>query len=132
MGSEDHFESREEMPFDLRHTYAIGILTPILLSIELCRENNKFPEWFDKLTMSLHTNIHQKLLEDERKEYNIKLNETIKVLNDHPDTFQGRDKDPRKIFIVKRALKDLEMWLKDRMQEHGLFGSGWSDDEESL
>lgn len=126
------FESSGDMPYDLRQTYAMGLITPILLEIEIYRSKNDFYNWFEKLTMSLHTNINQKLLDVERKEYEKVLEETITVLNNNPSIFSGKDKSPENMYKVKMQLKKLECWLRDKMQQHGLFGVGWSDDEESL
>ena len=132
MGAEDQFSSNPDMPYDLRQTYAMGILTPILISIEMHRTKNEFSQWFDCLTMGLHTNINQKLDEDEKKEYTKIETKTIETLNKHPSVYQGKDKSALQVYEVKIALKQLEMWLKDKMQKRGLFGSGWSDDEDSL
>lgn len=132
MGSDNDYTANPDMPYDLRQTYAMGILTPILLLIEEHRNKNEFMQWYDVMTMSLHTNINQKLDEDERKEYEEVNKRIVEVLNKYPDAFSCRDKTPMHVSIVKQALKDLEMWLKDKMQKHGLFGSGYFDDEDSL
>jgi len=130
--SDDNYTSNPDMPYDLRQTYAMGILTPILLLIEEHRNKNEFMQWYDVMTMSLHTNINQKLDDDERKEYTEINKKTVEVLNKHPNVFSGKDRTPLSVSIVKQALKELEMWLKDKMQSHGLFGSGYFDDEDSL
>jgi hypothetical protein len=129
MGADNSFTANGDMPYDLRQIYAVEILGPILKAIEYHREKSEFLSWYDKLTMSLHTNIYQKLIDSERKEYETLNNETMDVLNKNKDAFCGRDKSPEKIHNVKMALKKLEMWLKQKMQEHGLFGSGFSDDD---
>jgi hypothetical protein len=117
-----------KMLYDLRQVYAVEILRPILVAIEWHREKNEFSQWFEKLTMSLHTNINQKLDGGEKKEYEAILTKTINEINRLRDTFSGHNKDPQKVYQVKIALKELEMWLKGKMEKHGLFGKG---DEES-
>jgi hypothetical protein len=70
-----------DMPYDLRQTYAMYILTPILVKIEEARMGNNFREWYNLLTMSLHTNIYQKLDDEQRKEYDDLNTSILKRLN---------------------------------------------------
>ena len=129
MGAENQFSVNPEMPYDLRQTYANGILTPILLELEILRDKDDFSSMYKKLTMSLYTNLNQKLGLQEREDYQKLLTETISEINKYPDTFRGHDKSTEKVHKIRLVLQKLEMWLKDRMQEHGLYGSGWSDDD---
>jgi hypothetical protein len=125
----DEVNSNPDMPYDLRQIYAVQIIGTTLQKIEFAREQGNMVLLFDLLTMHLHTNLNQKLTEKEREEYNIIEQNTIKELNKNGQAFIGTDKTPEKIARVKIVLKKLEMWLKDKMQTHGLFGSGWSDDD---
>jgi hypothetical protein len=100
------------------------ILTPILILLEQYRDTNDFSKWFEKLTEALYTNIRQKLTDDERKQYLVEKEKCLKVINQYAGVYRGTDKDPQSCYRVKMALLDLEMWLKDMMEEHGLYGKG--------
>jgi len=125
MAKTDIANVNPDMPYDLRLTYAMHILTPILVKIEDARRNNDFAEWYHLLTMSLHTNIYQKLNDDLRKEYDTLNAKIIKELTSEElrDCFAGRNKSSDKIYKVQLLLKELEIWLRDKMQKNGLFGS---------
>jgi hypothetical protein len=116
-----------EMPYDLRQTYAMNLLTPILIGVEEARRKNDFREWYNLLTMSLHTNVYQKLDDELRKEYDRLHEELLQTIScvELRNCFAGRDKDPIKIYKVQKALKELEIWLRDKMQKSGLFGSSF-------
>jgi len=126
MTKNDDFQvgGNPNMLYDLRQTYAMHILTPILILIEQYRESNDFKKWYDKLTSSLYTNIYQKLTEEEREEYKGQNEKCIAILNQYPNAFAGRDTTDKNLFIVKQSIVTLEMWLKDKMESHGLFGKG--------
>ena len=134
MTKNDDFQvgGNPNMLYDLRQTYAMEILRPLLIAIEYHRDKNEFVPWFDKLTMGLHTNVNQKLSEEEREEYNKLLNDTIKELNEHNDTFMGRNKDAKEIYTVKMIIKNLEMWLKIKMEESGIYGKGFVYDPDEI
>ena len=116
----DNFEG-QEIPYDLRQKYAeiIGIS---LTKIFMAREERDYQKWFSLLN-DLHTEIHQKLKPDEREEYNTKLNECVGELNKNSNAFKGLDKDAEKNYKVYLALKKLELWLRDMMEKHNMFGS---------
>jgi hypothetical protein len=119
--------------FDLRQTYAMQILTPILIQIEEFRDRNMYQQWFEKLTMGLFINVYQKLDEDEREEYKEKKNKTLKILNENPSVYKGIDKqNPERNYKVKTALIELELWLKDKMEKHGLYGKGSEYDADEI
>jgi hypothetical protein len=113
-----------DMPYDLRQTYAMYILTPILVKIEEARMGNNFREWYNLLTMSLHTNIYQKLDDEQRKEYDDLNTSILKRLNGElRNCFCGTEKSPQSVYNVQSLLKELEVWLRDKMQKSGLFGN---------
>ena len=125
----DYTPENPNILFDLRQTYAMSILTPILLLIEEHRTKNEFPQWFDKLTMSLYINIYQKLTEGEREEYKTILQGTLNVINKYPEAYKGKDKTFEEVHKIKSALATLEMWMKDKMEETGMYGKTMSYDE---
>ena len=128
----DIFEDIPNVLYDLRQTYAINILTPILVEIEIRRRERDYEKWFELLTDHLFTNINQKLADDEIKEYNALVQEVLTVINKYPDVYGGRDKSAQPNYLVKESLKKLEMWLKKRMDEAGLYGKGSSYDIDEI
>lgn len=120
----DTFMDSPTVLYDLRQTYAVSILTPILIEIEISRRERNYEKWFELLTDHLYTNVNQKLSDKEIVEYETLLNRTIKLINEYPNVYGGRDKGPRQNYIVKESLKKLEMWLKKRMDDCGLYGKG--------
>ena len=107
--------------YDLRQTYA-QILDEVLKRIAECRVKNDFTEWFNSLE-HLKIEINQKLLKPERLEYEVELKKCVEVLRKERAVFNKVSKDNEGIYKVKAALRILEEWLKDRMEEHKLFGA---------
>lgn len=128
----DIFDDVPNVLYDLRQTYAINILTPILVEIEIRRRERDYEKWFELLNDHLFTNINQKLADDEIKEYNSLVQKILKVINKYPNVFCGRDKAAQPNYLVKESLKELEMWLKKRMDECGLYGKGSTYDADEI
>lgn len=122
--NDDFTPTSQNMLFDLRQTYAMQIITPILIELEYHRGECNFMKWFETLTDKLYVNVYQKINDDERKEYKQKLSETVKVINANTSVFKGINKDELKKYYVKEALKELELWLKAKMEDKGLYGKG--------
>jgi len=131
MGAESQFSS-SDMLFDLRQTYAMKILSPILEVIEEYRNQNQFTKWYEVMTMSLHTNINHKLTPEEKEEWKVLNQDVINCINVNANVYMGRDKSNNGIYIVKSKLKEMEIWLKEKMELHGMFGKGFSDEDDGL
>ncbi len=106
--------------YDLRQTYA-QILDEVLKRIAECRVRGDFTEWFNSLE-HLQIEINQKLSKQEREEYEEALTKCVKILNLESAVFNKISKNNQGVFKVKCALRDLEKWLKIKMEEHKLFG----------
>jgi hypothetical protein len=130
--AKDFTPENPQILYDLRQTYAMSILTPILLDIEELRNENQFVGWYERLTFSLYTNLHQKLNDNEREEYKELYNLTNEILNKYPECYNGKEKNIEKIYKVKQAILKLELWLKNKMEEKGLFGKGFVYDEDEI
>ena len=113
--------------YDLRQTYA-QILDEVLKRIAECRVRGDFTEWFNSLE-HLQIEINQKLLPPERVEYEKELTNCVKVLNSESAVFNKISKNNDGVFKVKCALRDLEKWLKIKMEEHKLFGAKDIEDD---
>lgn len=121
-------EDSKELAYDLRMKYA-EIVGSILEEIAFARKEKRFEDWFNWLD-DLHTEINQKLNKAERIEYKQILSKTINVLNKYSPIYLGKSKDPEGMDIVHNALKELNLWLRDRMEKHNMFGA--KDYEEGL
>ena len=115
------------MIYDLRQTYA-QILDEVLKRVAECRVKNDYVEWFNALE-HLEIEINQKLLKPERDEYERELRKCINILTTNQYAFNKMSEDNNQIFKVKRALSDLEKWLKIKMEEHKLFGAKDVEDD---
>ena len=126
----NNFANKEEetgLVYDLRQTYA-QILDEVLKRIAECRVKGDFTEWFNSLE-HLEIEINQKLLPKERDEYEVELNKCIKVLQNQSAVFNKVSTNNEGIFKVKCALRNLEKWLKIKMEEHKLFGAKDIEDD---
>lgn len=113
--------------YDLRQTYA-QILDEVLKRIAECRVKNDFTEWFNSLE-HLQIEINQKLLSPEREEYETELKKCVTILTKERTVFNKISKDNEGVYRVKCALRNLEKWLKVKMEEHKLFGAKDIEDD---
>jgi hypothetical protein len=120
--------STKDLLYDLRQYYA-KIVGEILIEIATARKEKRFTDYYDWLD-SLHTEINQKLTDTERKEYDTNLKIVIDILNNNRNVYLGKTHDNDDKNVVFSALNELEMWLRDKMEDHGMFGRKW--DEEGL
>jgi len=111
----------KDLIYDLRQTYA-QLLDEVLKRIAENRYEGNYNKWFNALD-DLHTEIHQKLTPKEREEYQEKLKECLTILNKFPETYNGASKNQENNYKIKMALKQLELWLKDKMEKHRMFGA---------
>lgn len=119
-------EDSNELIYDLRQTYA-QILTDILVNIHRARTEKKFSEWFEALE-NLKIEINQKLTKKERERYKKRLYTCLEILNKYPEAYSGKDTDPTRRREVIKALRELDEWLRDKMEKHKMFGAKFEDD----
>jgi len=115
-----------EMAFDLRSRYA-QIIGDILEEIARVRIAEQYPKLYTLLD-HLHTEINQKLTKKEREEYIKEKKKCIEILNNNKGSYLGTNQKGEGKAAVYNALKELEVWLKDKMEAHKMFG-GKSDTE---
>lgn len=123
----DNYDEADGLVYDLRQTYA-QILDEVLKRIAECRVRGDFIEWFNALE-HLQIEINQKLLPGERDEYEEELKKCIKILKENRAVFNKLSTDNDGIYKVKQALRNLEKWLKIKMEEHNYFGYKEFDDD---
>lgn len=124
MTKDEFSPTNPNMLFDLRQTYAMQLLTPILLEIKFHRKNADYQRWFETLTEDLFIEINQKLTPDERDEYKRVYEQSVKVLNENPTAYKGTNHRSEDKAKIKQAIIKIELWLKEKMEEHGIYGKG--------
>lgn len=122
MGPNYYDSGSSELIWDLRQTYA-EIVSEILRNIANARSNEDFPTWFNLMDDQLYVEINQKLTEKERKRYVEIKNTTLGILNKFPVAFKVKQAKPNERYQIKQELKTMEMWLRDMMEKHKMFGA---------
>lgn len=123
----DNSDDNKDLVYDLRQTYA-KLLDEILTRIAEARVTGNFVGWFNALD-DLHTEISQKLDEDEKKTYEKQLNACVLILNQYTSAYSKQNTRREDVFKVKCALKNLELWLKEMMENHHMFGAKDIEDD---
>jgi len=85
-------------------------------------------EWFNSLE-HLKIEINQKLSKNEREDYQKELNKCVTVLNNYSSEFNKTSNNNDGVFKIKNALRNLEEWLKIKMEENKLFGAKEMEDD---
>jgi len=109
------------MAYDLRARYA-QIVGDILEEIAIARDKREFPKWFSLLE-DLHTEISQKLSNTEKTEWKEELEKCIETINQNKSSYNGSSQNGEKKYMVYNSIKDLDMWLRDKMETHKMFGA---------
>jgi len=123
----DNSDDNKDLVYDLRQTYA-KLLDEILTRIAEARITMNYVAWFNALD-DLHTEISQKLDKDEKINYEVKLKECVTILNAHTSAYNKSGSNRESVFKVKCALKNLELWLKEKMENHNMFGAKDIEDD---
>lgn len=109
--------------YDLRQVYATELVGMTLKQIDTARKLGSYSTWFKLLKRDLYSDLHQKLKEKERIAYQEKLKQTIGEINKYPLVYLGKSKDGLGNDVVENAIQELEMFMKDLMEKHKLFGA---------
>ena len=124
-GSADNIDT--SMIWDLRQVYAIDIVGQTLKDIKIARNINNFSTWFKLLKRDLATDINNKLDDAEKPLVKTKIEDTEKIIVQNQSAYLGGSTSAEEIQNLEEALCDLEMYLKQLMQEHGMFGQKEED-----
>ena len=108
------------MAYDLRTRYA-QIVGDILEEIAINRDKRNFPKWFSLLE-DLHTEINQKLSTKEKENWGDELKKCVEILNKNSSAYKGTNENGEEKYLVYNSIKELEMWLRDKMETHKMFG----------
>jgi len=117
----DNSGDNNELIYDLRQTYA-KLLDEILCRIAECRLHKDYIRWFEALD-DLHTEISQKLKEGEKKDYEKNIRLCVETLKKYPAAYNKQSQEIEGVYAVKSALKNLELWLKEMMEKHKMYGA---------
>ena len=119
-GSADNIDT--SMIWDLRQVYAIDIVGQTLKDIKIARNINNFSTWFKLLKRDLATEINHKLDILEKPLVKEKIKEIEKIIVKNENAYSGTSSSSEEVQNIEEALCDLEMYLKQLMEEHGMFG----------
>ena len=115
------------MIWDLRQIYAIDIVGQTLKDIKNARNLNDYPIWFKLLKRDLATEINHKLSKEEKPLVKNKIKETEKIIVKNQNAYLKQSCSAQQVQELEEALCDLEMYLKNLMEEHGMFGAKEED-----
>ena len=111
-----------DMIWDLRQIYAIDIVGQTLKDIKMARNVNDFSTWFKLLKRDLATEINHKLDKLEKPLLIEKIQDTEKIIIKNRNAYTKQPCSPEEVQLLEEALCSLEMFLKQLMEEHGMFG----------
>jgi len=123
--SSDNFEAG--MIWDLRQIYAIDIVGQTLKDIKVARNLNDFANWFKLLKRDLATEINHKLDKIEKPLVQQKIKDTEMIIVKNQNAYTKSQCSAREVQELEEALCNLEMFLKQLMEEHGMFGQKEED-----
>ena len=120
-------EFDKNMIWDLRQIYAVDILGQTLKDIKVARDLDNFPIWFKLLKRDLATEINHKLDELEKPLVKEFIKKTEQIIIKNKNAYQKTACSSEEFQAVEEALCELEMYLKQLMEEHGMFGQKEED-----
>ena len=116
--------------YDLRQHYA-NIVGEHLRDAAEARKQDRYPEWFENL-QDIYTIVHHKVAKDQPEideVYNSKLRNIAKLSQKYKDTWSNNTPNSQANAEFKHALRDLEMWIYQQMEEAKMFGEKLNEDE---
>jgi hypothetical protein len=120
-------EFDKNMIWDLRQIYAVDILGQTLKDIKIARDLDNFPIWFKLLKRDLATEINHKLDKLEKPLVKEFIKKTEQILIRNKNAYAKNPCSSEEFQEVEEALCELEMYLKQLMEEHGMFGQKEED-----
>lgn len=122
------YNNTGDLVYDLRQTRA-EIISTALRNVFLNRSQKNYANWFDAL-QDLKLVVNHQLKEEERKDYEKVLENTIKTINQYSSAYNKQDTRRESINAVVHALSKMEEWIWDAMEEHAMFGT--KEEEQGL
>lgn len=125
MGYNNTAEVDKPLAYDLRQVYA-SLVGEHLIDASEARKHNNFYVWFKALedikTITKHKyKDKKKVLE----EYNNLVRDIKSLANKYPYTWKGEAAKADEVAHIEAALRELEEFLYDKMEEGKVFGEGY-------
>lgn len=132
MNDEYNQENEKAMAYDLRQIYA-NIVGKHMNTIYMYRSMQDFYSWYKSL-IDLHTVIKHKFtdLENDEKEYNIKIKAVSDLAKKYPQTWRGIKNSAEEVNEVDYALRQVEEFLYQKMEESEMFGTKFKFDLDEI
>lgn len=121
MGDYGVVASSGELAYDLRQTYA-KIVGDHLEDIAQARKADRYSIYFKALKDLCIVVKHKFRKGKDIEKYNALVNEAVKLANQHPQTWLGKNKDPAACATIELSLNAIEMFLYEKIDDAKLFG----------
>ncbi len=115
----------KELAYDLRQIYA-KLVGEHLIDAAEARKSNNFYAWYKALEDIKTVTKHK--FKDKKKaleEYESLLKKIKELANKYPSTWKGESSKPEEVAQIEAALRELEEFLYDKMEEGKIFGEGY-------
>jgi hypothetical protein len=111
-----------ELAYDLRQIYA-KLVGEHMIDIAEARKADQFYTWYKALE-DLHTIIKHKFKSKDKdeKDYNTTMDKVTKLANKFPTAWLGKNSNNNERSLIEEALRQLEEFLYDRMNDAKMFG----------
>lgn len=118
-------EAPKELAYDLRQIYA-KLVGEHLIDAAEARKSNIFYSWF-KCLEDIKTITKHKFKDKKNTliEYNNLVTKLKDLANKYPTTWKGEVSDPTAVAKIEAALRELEEFLYEKMEEGKVFGEGF-------
>ncbi len=118
----DKSDFGNDLAYDLRQTYA-KIVGEHMQDITEARKSEQFYTWFKNLE-DLHVIIKHKFKKDsDEEDYKILVKKVIGLANLYPEVWYNKSKQIEPFALIEESLKNIEMFLYDKMNKANMFGS---------
>ena len=125
----------EDLAYDLRQIYAKDIVGEHLKDLMAARKRDNFPLYFECLKdlyiVTRHKFADKKFnyVENNKKEelrghevINKIFTKCAKLARLYPAVWNGMDKSPEKVALIKQSLNNAEMFLYEALEKGNVFG----------
>lgn len=128
----DNDSDEKNIAYDLRQVY-VKLVGEHLLDVSLTRKAQNFYDWFKALE-DLYTITCFKFNEkdDSEIQYNELRKKVIGLSVKYSATWVGKTKNPEQTKEIDSALRELEEYLYFKMEDSGIWGQGYTYDEDEI
>lgn len=120
-------DGNTELAYDLRQTYA-KLVGDHMTDIAEARKQENFYVWYKNLE-DLHTIVRHKFNTKKKptdeEGYQDKIKALIALANAYPEVWAGQSKESKPFHEIELALREVEMFLYEKMNEAKMFGDTW-------